>query len=71
MLTISKVFTIVCLLCQCGNREVWLSKQISKLFLSNKFPSEVREKTFLKWTNIDFYPLNYLLHMVVMLSKLL
>ena len=56
MLIISKVFTILCLLCLCGNREYPVSfqnKAVSSSF--KRVPSEVREKAFLKWTSIDLF----------------
>ena len=76
MLTISKVFTILCLLCLCGNREYpgsfqnklvsssfkWVPKYI--LFLA-KLKGEGRPF----WSGQAYiYPLNYLLHVGVMLN---
>ena len=53
MLIVSKVFTIFCLLCLCGNKEhpgKFLSKAVgSKLF----FQMSAKVKAFLKWTRID------------------
>ena len=54
MLIISKVFTILCLLCLCGNREYpgsFQNKAVSSSF--KRVPSEVRTKAFLKWASID------------------
>ena len=64
MLTISKVFIILCLLCLCGeirNTTPWqLSKQISKLFFqmgiqvySVPDQTEGRREPFLEWTSIN------------------
>ena len=58
MLIITKVFTILCLLCLCGNREYpgsFQNKAVnSKLFFQMSTPlSEVRGKAFLEWTSID------------------
>ena len=47
ILIISKVFTILCLLCLCSNRE-YPGKFENKI--SNECPCKVRGKTFLKWT---------------------
>ena len=60
MLIISKVFTILCLLCLCRNREYPgnFQKQNSnqQALLSNECPSKVRGKAFLKWTrSIDLF----------------
>ena len=46
LIIISKVFTFLCLLRLCGNREYPGSFQ-------NKVPSEARGKAFLKWKSID------------------
>ena len=54
MLTISKVFTILCLLSLCGNKEYpgsFKNKSVSSSF--KWWPSELREKAFLKWASID------------------
>ena len=54
MLIISKVFTILCLFCLCGNREyrgIFQNKAVS--FSFKRVPSEVRGKAFLKWISID------------------
>ena len=69
MLTISKVFTILCLLCLCGNMEYpdSFQKKISKLFFqisaqvySVPGQTEGRRKVFLGWTSIDLSPKLYL-----------
>ena len=51
MLTVGKVFTILCLLCLCGNSVAFKTNQ--QVLLSNECPSEVRVKDFLKWTRIE------------------
>ena len=54
MLIISKVLTILYLLCLCGNRKYpgsFQNKAVSSSF--KQVPSEVRGKAFLKRTSID------------------
>ena len=54
MITISKVFTILYLLCLCGNREYpssFRNESISSSF--KRVPSEVGGKAFLEWTSTD------------------
>ena len=56
MVTISKVFTILCLLCLClcGNREYrdsFQNKLVSSIFKS--VPNKMKGKTFLEWASID------------------
>ena len=53
MLIISKVFTILCLLCLCENREYPGSLQNKAVSSFKRVPSDVRGKAFLKWTSID------------------
>ena len=70
MWTISKVFTIPCLLCQCGNREhpsSFQNKSVSSSF--NWVPKYILFLVKLKqegkpfWSGqAQIYPLNYLLH---------
>ena len=67
MLINRKVFTILCLLCLCGNREYpgsFLKKAVSSYF--KRVPSKVREEAFLKWTRVDLS--SNLLHMGIMLT---
>ena len=53
MLIVSKVFTILCLLCPSGNREYPGSSKYKTVSSKLFFPSEVRGKAFLKWISID------------------
>ena len=70
ILIISKVFTILCLLCLCRNREYhsnFQSKTVISTLLSNECTSKVRGKVFLKWTrSIDLSSISYL-HIGLML----
>ena len=76
MLIISKKFTIVCLLCLCGNREYPGSFQNKSVSSSFKWSTQVysapgkterRRKAFLVWTTIDLSS-NILLHVGIMLT---
>ena len=71
MLNISKVFTILCLLCLYENREYpgsFQNESVSSSFRRGPYSvpdqTEGRRKTFstLEWTSIEIYYLNYLLH---------
>ena len=56
MLIIGKVFTILCLICLCWNREYpgsFQNKSVNSKVFFQMSASEVRGKAFLKWTSID------------------
>ena len=70
MLTISRVFSIVCLLCLCGKREYPGSFQNKSVSSSFKCVSKWSERERLFEVASIVYPLNYLLHMEVMLRMI-
>ena len=76
MLTISKVFTILCLLCLCGNREYPGSFQNKSVSSSFKcvlkyilFVVKLKGERRPFWNGqAQIYPLNYLLHVGMVLT---
>ena len=73
MLTINKVFGILCLLCLCWNREYPGSVQNKSLSSSFKWlpkysvPGQAKGKAFLEWASTDL-SFKYFLHVGVMLT---